>query len=514
MTDQYPSVPGDQGQPEPAATESSPEGASSEAPSAPGWGTAPAGWQTPSGAGYPTTGQAPASGGADQAAWQAQGAWPTTQAGYGTQAGYDQAAYGQAAYGQSPYGQAAYGQSPYGSGATGYGQGSYDQSAPGQGQASWQHDTSVYGVTAPPAPPAKPAKGTSRTGLLLAAAALTGLLAGGVGGFVGAELADQSTTGTVSLPQSDAAMSERPEGSIADLAARVSPAVVSLTVNGPNESGTGSGFVVRSNGYIVTNNHVVSAAADGGQISVRFSDGRTLDGEIVGRDPNYDLAVVKVDATDLPTTTLGNSDGVVVGDTVIAIGSPLGLEGTVTAGIVSALNRPVTAGGQGSDETSFINAIQTDAAINPGNSGGPLINAAGEVIGVNSAIASLSDGSGQAGSIGLGFAIPINQAQRIAEELINTGTSTKPIIGVRLNSQFSGPGAQVDSVDPNGPAAKAGLQDGDVIVEFNGRAVSDSTQLIVDIRSMQPGDEVTVTVDRGGQEKEYTITLGSDSSSN
>ncbi len=498
MTDQYPSAPGghDQSRDSSAATDpdaavapTAAEGTPGTAPQ--GWGAAPAGWQTPAGQGYPTTGQGAA---ADHSAWQAEGSAHQATDPWAHAAG----AQGQPAFDQSGYG-SAYGQS-------GYGQSGY---------AQWQHDTTAYGAEVPPAQPADATKkGATRVGLLLAAAALAGMLAGGVTGFLASELSDQTTTGTVSLPQADAARSDRPDGSIADLASRVSPAVVSLAVTGQTESGTGSGFVVRPDGYIVTNSHVVAAAANGGEITVRFSDGRTLDGEIVGRDPNYDLAVVKVDADGLATTTLGDSDGVVVGDAVIAIGSPLGLDGTVTAGIVSALNRPVTAGGQGSDETSFINAIQTDAAINPGNSGGPLINTAGEVIGVNSAIASLSDGSGQAGSIGLGFAIPINQAQRIAEELISTGESTKPVIGVRLDSRFAGPGAQLAGVEPGGPAASAGLQAGDVIVEFNGRQVTDSTQLIVDIRSMEPGDEVTLTIERGGQTREVTLTLGSDSSSN
>ncbi len=243
----------------------------------------------------------------------------------------------------------------------------------------------------PPSGSAK--KGKPRTGMIMVTAALIGLLAGGVGGYLGAQVADSSatTSTSASLPQSGVDKSERPDGSVAAIAEAVSPAVVSLSVSGQQGSGTGSGFVVREDGYIVTNNHVVEGGDGGGAITVQFADGRSLDATIVGRDANYDLAVVKVDATGLPTVVLGDSDGVVVGDLAVAIGSPLGLEGTVTAGIVSALNRPVTAGGQG--ETSFINAIQTDAAINPGNSGGALVNAAGEVIGVNSAIATLSDGS-------------------------------------------------------------------------------------------------------------------------
>ena len=345
-------------------------------------------------------------------------------------------------------------------------------------------------------------------------AGLVALLAGGVGGYVGSQAASSdSATTTVSLPQAEADRSARPDGTVAAIAAAVSPAVVSIDVEGNQGGGSGSGFVIRDNGYIVTNNHVVESAAGGGSITVQFADGRMFDATIVGRDASYDIAVIKVDGSGLPTVVLGDSDGVTVGDLAIAIGSPLGLEGTVTAGIVSSLNRPVTAGGQG--ETSFINAIQTDAAINPGNSGGALVNGAGEVIGVNSAIATLGIGGagGQAGSIGLGFAIPINQVQRIGEELINTGSSTKPIIGVTLDQRFQGEGARVQEVSSGGPADGAGLESGDIIVEFDGKAVTDPTGLIVDIRSMQPGDEVSITVQRGGSTEEFMLTLGSDSSS-
>ena len=217
-------------------------------------------------------------------------------------------------------------------------------------------------------------------------------------------------------------------------------------------------------------------------------------------------------AAGLPAVTLGDSDSVVVGDAVIAIGSPLGLEGTVTAGIISALNRPVTAGGAGTGETSFINAIQTDAAINPGNSGGPLVNAAGQVIAVNSAIATLGGGQSQSGSIGLGFAIPINQAKRIAEELISTGKSTTPIIGVQLDTGYTGQGARVQAVTPGSPAEKAGVQAGDVIVKLNDKVIDDATTLIVDVRSMSPGDKVQLTVERNGDTKTVEVTLGADSS--
>ncbi len=379
----------------------------------------------------------------------------------------------------------------------------------------WQTaDTAAYSaVPVPPgAEPTAPSGRRPRTGLILLLAAIVGLLAGGVGGYVAVQTSDEAASNQVVLPQTEANLSERPSGSVADIAAQVSPAVVSLVVDGAGGSGTGSGFVIRSDGYILTNNHVVESAAQRGTITAQFSDNRKLDATIVGRDAASDLAVVKVDAEDLPTVVLGNSDGVVVGDLALAIGSPLGLQGTVTSGIVSALNRPVTAGGGG--ETSFINAIQTDAASNPGNSGGPLVNAAGEVIGVNSAIATLSDsGFGQSGSIGLGFAIPVNQAKRIAEELISTGQSTTPIIGVRLDLRYTGDGALVQSVTSGGPADEAGMQDGDVIVAFEGQPIATSDELVVQIRSKSPGDEVTLTVERDGERIDLQITLGADSTS-
>ena len=375
MTDQYP-VPG-----QPEGTSQAGDGAPVASPDAAPSAAGPAPAVAPDPAAQPVAGHAP-------------DAWPTPS---GWQAPQDNpygAAAGPSAYAAGyPTGQAAGYPAAPAAGAwqsqtsayPGYG---YPGTAdPAAGAGNWQYDTTAFvGAGAPPlAPPTAPSKSgsngpKSRTGLILITAALVGLLSGGLGAYAVTQ-ADSSSSGTssVALPQSGADKSERPSGTVAAIAASVSPAVVSLEVNGAQGSGTGSGFVIRDNGYIVTNNHVVEGAADGGDITVHFADGRKFDAKIVGRDANYDIAVVKVDASGLPTVVLGNSDGVVVGDLAIAIGSPLGLEGTVTAGIVSALNRPVTAGGQGA--TSFINAIQTDAAINPGNSGGALVNAAGEVVG-------------------------------------------------------------------------------------------------------------------------------------
>jgi putative serine protease PepD len=243
-----------------------------------------------------------------------------------------------------------------------------------------------------------------------------------------------------------------------------------------------------------------------------FSDGTKAKGTVVGTSPSYDIAVVKVELTDLATVPLGNSTDVQVGDTAIAIGAPLGLEGTVTSGIISALDRPVTPGGDGASDASFINAIQTDAAINPGNSGGPLLNGAGQVIGVTSAISSVVvSPNGEAGNVGLGFAIPINSAKRIAEELISTGKSRTPIMGVKLDMAYTGEGAKILSVGASSPAANAGLKADDVILTVNGRTIDDATELVVEVRNHAPGEKIDVEYDRAGQDSSTSMTLGDDS---
>ncbi|WP_052423606.1 trypsin-like peptidase domain-containing protein [Nonomuraea candida] len=313
----------------------------------------------------------------------------------------------------------------------------------------------------------------------------------------------------------------RAPDSVAGVAARVLPSVVSLEVgNGTNTEGaTGSGFLIK-NGYVVTNNHVVSLAANGGEIRIMFNNRKTTSGRIVGRDPGSDLAVVKPEQTfGTPEITLGNSDQVVVGDPVIAIGSPLGLTGTVTTGIVSSLNRPVIAGdetGTSSEEPAYISAIQTDAAINPGNSGGPLVNGRGEVVGVNSAIATLGRSmSSQGGSIGLGFAIPVNQTRRVAEELITTGKAKRPKIGIVLDKDYRGVGVKIASepaagqqpVTAGGPADQAGLKAGDVILEIDGLPLQDGNELIALIRSKEPGSKISVKYQRDGQERSATLTV-------
>ena len=336
-------------------------------------------------------------------------------------------------------------------------------------------------------------------------AVVIALLAGGFGAAIGR---GSATNIGANLVQTSNTVERAPD-SIAALAARVIPAVVSISVKGSAGSGTGSGFFLDSDGFILTNNHVVESAARSGTITVELSDGKKYRAKLIGRDAPYDLAVLKIDVVGAPTLQLGNSDTVQVGDAVIAIGSPLGLSGTVTSGIISSKNRAVTTG-NGSGESSFINALQTDAAINPGNSGGPLVDATGAVIGVNSAIATLGFSS-QAGSIGLGFAIPINQAKKTTEQLIRTGSATYPIMGISVDTRYTGTGALITSegvgITPGGPAAKAGLRAGDVIIEFDGSEVENSDELIVMIRSKNVGDKVKIKYKRGNLTREVTVTL-------
>jgi len=289
---------------------------------------------------------------------------------------------------------------------------------------------------------------------------------------------------------------------VVDVADKVLPSVVSIEVQGANAEVSGSGFVFDKDGRVVTNNHVIEPAAEDGEIRVVMPDGSSRKASIVGRSPSYDLAVIKLaDTEGLIPATLGDSAQVRVGQTVVAIGSPLGLNATVTSGIISATRRPVTVGGEG--ETSYLNALQTDAAINPGNSGGPLVDLDGFVIGVNSAIATLGAGAGgESGSIGVGFSIPIDQVGRTVDEIIATGKAQYPIIGAEVSVLPGDGGAKIQKVTKGGAADAAGLESGDVVTAINDESVGDGVALIVSIRSYEPGDEVELTVEHedGGTE--------------
>ncbi|WP_327593629.1 S1C family serine protease [Streptomyces chartreusis] len=362
--------------------------------------------------------------------------------------------------------------------------------------------------------------------VLFVGALVLALVSGGIGGAVGAYLERNGGMGGIELPQAGTEPVGRAPDSVAGIAARALPSVVTLHVSGREAQGTGTGFVLDDRGHILTNNHVVEPAGDDGEISVTFHSGDTAKATVVGRDSGYDLAVVKVSGVSgLKPLPLGNSDNVQVGDPVVAIGAPFDLEGTVTSGIISAKERPITAGGEGGDgsDVSYVDALQTDAPINPGNSGGPLLDVRARVVGINSAIRSADTGSdlegAQAGSIGLGFAIPVNQARRVAEELINTGHATHPVIGVTLDMDYAGDGARVgtkgsdggSAVTGGGPGDKAGIKPGDVITEVDGQRVHSGEELIVKTRAHRPGDRLKLTLKRGGKEVTISLTLGSSS---
>uniref|UniRef100_UPI001E616984 S1C family serine protease n=1 Tax=Kineosporia sp. R_H_3 TaxID=1961848 RepID=UPI001E616984 len=361
------------------------------------------------------------------------------------------------------------------------------------------------------------------------AAVLSSLLTAGIvtatddsGGTVTTTSSSPAAAGTGKAPVDSGNVTSPNWG---DVAAAVEPSVVSVKVRAGQSSGEGSGVILDTSGRILTNNHVVSDAANGGTIQVVLSDGRTFDASIVGRDPATDLAVIKLDAapSGLKAATLGDSSAVRVGDAVMALGNPLGLSDTVTTGIVSAVDRPVTTSasegqnplGSGG-EAVVTNAIQTDAAVNPGNSGGALVDSRGRVIGITSSIASLGAvaGSSQSGSIGLGFAIPINAAKDVADQLVKSGTAQHAWMGVSLSEgTATADGAQrqaaiLQSVAADGPSAKAGLRTGDAVVAIDGEAVSGADSLVAQIRERKPGTTVSLTVVRDGSAQKVDVTLG------
>ncbi len=354
------------------------------------------------------------------------------------------------------------------------------------------------------------------------AVACLALVVGLVGGIGGAALQEElsSSNGTVSggldgVRTQEAAPLEADNGSVSAVAQALLPSTVQILAQSGGESGdaTGSGFVLDREGHVVTNNHVVASAAEGdGSIIVIDHEGERHEASVVGRSSVYDLAVLSVEGAEaLDPAALGASLVLRVGDPVVAFGAPLGLSQTVTSGIVSALNRPVTTSGESDDDSSYINAVQTDAAINPGNSGGPLVNLAGEVVGVNSAIATTGGSiGGESGNIGVGFAIPIEQVRTTVDQILRTGKAEYPVIGaqVRTGGESDAAGATITEVMADTPAERAGLKKDDVIVAVDDLPVSDGIALIVAIRTHLPGDEVEMSVVRGGEESTVTVELG------
>jgi putative serine protease PepD len=375
-----------------------------------------------------------------------------------------------------------------------------------------------------PGPPAREPRWAG--GRVLGVAVLVAALTGAAAGLGAATLSDEadgatqstsSTNGQQALDLGTGTDSKAQPGSTEAAAAEALPSVVKIYASSASNSGTGSGIVLTEDGEILTNNHVVELAAAGGNLAVSFPDGSTAPAEILGRDPMTDLAVIKADGVSgLTPATLGDSDLLDVGEEVVAVGAPFGLESTVTTGIVSALNRPVsTQGSTASGEAATFPAIQTDAAINPGNSGGPLINLSGEVVGIDSAIRTDSSSTtSQGGSIGLGFAIPINDAIPIIEQLRDGKSATHALIGVSVGDATDDlglpGGAEVGEVSPGTAAAESGVQAGDVITAVDDHEVTDSGSLVATIRTYRPGDTVTLTVQRGGDTESIKVTLGSD----
>jgi putative serine protease PepD len=367
-------------------------------------------------------------------------------------------------------------------------------------------------VSTGPPPEHIPNPDAPRRGLgpVLVICLVTALLAGGLGGTLGYVFAVRGGVGggaTLGAPQQEAPQAaQRAPESLAGVAKAVTPSVVTVRVTGA----IGSGFVVSADGYVITNDHVVEGGA-GDAMSVSFSDGTTAAAKLVGRDPESDIAVIKVQKSGLPPVKFGNSDEIAVGDPVLAFGSPLALVNTVTSGIVSALDRTIQAGEPGGT-TRYYAAIQTDAAVNQGNSGGPLVDAAGRVIGVNSVIRSVGATDNEAGNIGLAFAIPINQARRVAEDIIDTGKARRTVIGAEVSTggTAASNGARLRSVDAAGPAAAAGLKAGDVVTKIDGHVLEDGTDLIALVRKYAPGATVAVEYRRGSKTQNASVTLAAD----
>jgi putative serine protease PepD len=393
-------------------------------------------------------------------------------------------------------------------------------------QASAQHTQQLaagYPYGRPPgypAPAPEPPR-RRRTGLAAAVVA-TSLLVGGGAGLGGAAVWDAThddaatpaaARTSASSPVSTQGQDPAPEGSIEAVAQAVLPSVVKIDVSAGQEGASGSGIILTADGTILTNNHVVEMAENGGSLRVSFNDGSTADAEILGTDPLTDTAVIKAqDVSDLTPATIGKSANLGVGEAVVAIGSPYGLDATVTSGIVSALNRPVNVGSDDQGNSTTYPAIQTDAAINPGNSGGPLVDMTGAVVGINSSIRTAASespfGSSQQGSIGLGFAIPIDEVMPIVDQMAAGETPTHARLGIRVGDDEDG--ARVVEVTDGSTAAEAGMKAGDVITSVEDHRITGADSLVATIRSYRPGDKVTVTWERGGQSQEAEVELDSD----
>ncbi|MBT8227676.1 MAG: PDZ domain-containing protein [Dactylosporangium sp.] len=346
-------------------------------------------------------------------------------------------------------------------------------------------------------------------GMLLTIAVVTALIAGGLGGTLGYVFAVRGgTIGGTQLGDGQAApLAQRPPETIAGLVKKVLPSVITLRVESGDGTSLGSGLIVSADGFAVTNNHVVEGSS--GSIVITFSDASTASAKIVGSDPESDIAVVKIAKDGLPPVEFGDSDALQVGDPVIAIGSPLALSNTVTYGIVSALDRPIRTDDEAGG-VRYYAAIQTDAAVNQGNSGGPLFDAAGRVVGVNSVIGSLAEDQEHAGNVGLAFAIPVNQAKRVAQDIINTGKAKRTVIGAQLDSSYHSGGAKLTSVASNGPAAAAGLRSGDTITKIGNGVVEEPWDLIALVRKYPPGATVSVEYTRDGGRQTLSVTLAAD----
>ncbi len=441
----------------------------------------------------------------------------------GDQTGQDVNRYPGAPSGQ-PYPQAGP-QVPPHQGWTGQQQpypGQQQQAYAGQ-QPTGQHWTGTQHLPPVFTPAGGPAKPQRSRGWRIAVAGLAAgaLIGGGAGAGVATLVSDHGGSTTTAAAQNVVITDPQNATSATAAAAKAAPSVVTVYVTSGQSAGSGSGVVMSADGYVLTNNHVVTldSSTNSATVQVTTSDGTLYDASVVGTDPTSDLAVIKLkDASGLTPATFADSGKVQVGDQAIAIGAPLGLSNTVTTGIVSALDRAVSTGSD--QNTTVIDAIQTDAAINPGNSGGALVNSAGEVIGINSAIASVANQSSQdqqSGNIGVGFAIPSDTAQRVAQQIIQTGSATHALLGVSAQTAAEqgsevGEGAKVAQVADGGPAAQAGIQVGDVITAVGSREVTTSTDLTAAVRSASPGEKVTLTVRRGSSTEQVDVTLGTASS--